>query len=122
MAEDNRPTFHLGEWYPPRPYDKPQLEPDAGIRTKEIEVLADATVVQVLGDNAETFVLRGDAFAEDIGELKEMRGETVEIRHSVHSGSVLVKNVSASSTGDYEEFLGRREWVYSYTVELIEAE
>lgn len=122
MVEDKRPSVRLGNWTPPSQYNQPQLEPDGDIRTKEHKVLADATVVQGIGENAETFTLRGDAFADDISELRDMKGEELQIRHSVHSGKVLVNRVSASSTGEYEVEDGIRKWVYNYTVGLTKVQ
>lgn len=100
---DNRVTARLGSWTPPQQYNQPHLEPEGGIRTAEHDVLGEQTVVQYLGDKPDTFVLRGDAFAVDISKLREMQGQRVEIRHEVFSGEVLVKGVSSSSTGSWED-------------------
>lgn len=114
-----RPTVRLGSWTPPTQYNQPQLEPSGGIRTKEHEVLGDVSVIQELGKNAETFRLRGDAFQSDISELRELRGDVVAIRHSVYSGDVLIKSVSATSTSSWENEDGERRWVYNYNVQLV---
>lgn len=119
MARDNRVTVRLGTWRPPRPYNQPRLEPDAGIRTVEHEVLAETSVIQDIGDKPEVFTLKGDAYADDLATLRDMRGETVSLRHDVHSGDVLVENVVGKSTGSYDEVNGVEEWIYTYTVSLI---
>jgi hypothetical protein len=121
MAIDDRPTFRLGTWEPPNQYNQPQLEPDGDVRTKEHDVLGDKEVVQVLGENAESFTLRGDGFAEDIKRLREMKTQVVEVRHEIYSGEVLVKGVRANSTGSYETQNNKIKWVYTYTVDLIES-
>lgn len=115
-----RIDVRLGDWRPPDPYDYPQLEPESSIRTQEHDVLADVTVVQRLGEEAETFTLRGDAYDLDIAILRDMRGEEVELRHPIHIGEVLVKSVRATSTGSWDEDIyNSRDWVYNYTVELV---
>jgi hypothetical protein len=113
---DGRVSVQLGSWSPPTAYDQPQLEPNTNTRTKEHEVLADETVVQRIGEDAERFVLRGDAYASDIYALRYMNGDIVAIQHPVFWGDVLVKSVSASSTSSWDD----QGWVYSYTVDLIE--
>lgn len=120
VSGDTRVSVRLAAWHPPEPYKWPQLEPNGGIRTKEHKVLADVSVIQSLGENAETFTLRGDAYEEDISILRDLKNQTVELRHPIHSGEVLVSNVSATSTGGWDTIEGERYWVYTYTVELIE--
>lgn len=119
MAEDNRPSVKLASWNPPQKYNQPHLEPSGGIRTKKHEVLGDQTVVQGLGEEAEEFTLRGDAYARDLRELRSFKNEIVTVRHPVHSGDVLVSGVSGGHTGSWDTVDGERLWVYSYIVDLI---
>lgn len=116
-----RVTAALGSWRPPETYNQPHLEPNGNTRTTEHEVLADKTVVQILGEEAETFRLRGDAYAEDIAELRSMRGDVVQLRHPIHSGQVLVTGVSANHEGAWDDVDGERKWIYGYFVDLVEA-
>lgn len=118
---DDRPSVRLGYWDPPPAYDQPQLEPRGDIRTVEHEVIGERSVVQKTGENAERFTLRGDTYGLSLQELRTLRGENVELRHSVHSGDVLVTDVSATSTGSWDDVDGDRKWVYTYTVQLVEA-
>lgn len=111
-----RISVHLGEWTPPDQYDRPQLEPTTETRTKEHEVLGDKTVVQKIGEGAQKFTLRGDAFVSDIYNLRYKTGEVHEIQHPVFIGDVLVRSVRANSTGGWED----EGWVYAYQVDLIE--
>lgn len=114
-----RISVRLGDWEPPEVYNQPHLEPEGDIRTQEHEVLADVTVVQKLGENAETFTLMGDGYVVDIADLREMRGDTVSLRHPIHSGNVLVESVGATHTGEWDDGPSDlRKWVYSYTVNL----
>jgi len=118
MTQD-RVTARIGSWEPPSQYNQPILEPESGIRDVEHEVLGDVTIIQQTGLEAETFTLRGDAFAEDISTLRNMRGTEQELRHEIYSGDVLIRNVRASSTGSWENVDGERKWVYTYTLKLV---
>jgi hypothetical protein len=120
MADDLRPSFKLGRFKPDNNYDQPHLEPNGDVRTKEHEVLDDISVIQELGENAERFTLRGEAYEYEIETLREMKGEKVEIRHIIYSGDVLIKGVRAQSTSSWENIGDYRRWVYTYTVDLIE--
>ena len=120
VTRQERVSVRLGGWRPPEQYNQPQLEPDAGTRTKEHKVVGDVSVVQGLGENASAFTLRGDAFEVDIGDLKTLRNEVIELRHPIHSGEVLVTNVSATATSSWDVVEGQRKWIYTYTVEMRE--
>ncbi len=137
VTRDIRPSVRLGDWEPPQQYNQPILEPDGDIREVEHKVLSDKSVIQKTGENAETFTLRGDAYAEDLKQLREMKGERVTIRHTVHSGPVMVRRVSGTSTGSWDEYTEEDEdfpvasvtpsndivrWVYNYTIELVSIE
>lgn len=147
---DDRPTVRLGDWEPPQQYNQPHLEPSTGIRDVEHDVISGATVVQRLGEEPETYILRGDCFEQDLRDLAELTNEIVPLRHPVRSTDVLVRGVDGSHTGQYElvnttsfdnddseyeqDFSleadleriqeegneARREWVYTYTVNLVE--
>jgi len=116
---EERPTVVIKRWFPPRQYNQPHLEPDGDIREKEIEVLGEKTVIQNLGENAERFNLRGDAWEADIKHLRTLRGQNVDIRHPIHSGPVLITGVSASHTGSYDTRNGHTFWVYTYNIDMV---
>lgn len=121
---DDRPTVRLGYWTPPQQYNQPHLEPSTGIRDVEHNVISGATVVQKLGDEAERYTLRGDCFEDDLRELADLTGETVGLRHPVRTTNVLIRSVDGSHTGQYETVKrddeSYREWVYNYTVDMVE--
>jgi hypothetical protein len=110
-----RMDIKLGDWEPPDNFKYPHLEPDGGIRTVEHDVLAEETVVQEIGENAERFTLRGHGYATDLYRLRQMRSEIVTIQHPVYWGDVLVENVSGSHDSSWDE----GGWTYTYTVQLI---
>lgn len=147
--EDDRPTVKLGSWEPPEQYNQPILEPQTSTRTQEHDVLNGKTVIQKLGEEPETYTLRGDAFNKDIKVLRELSGDIVHLRHPVSTTTVLIEGVDANSTGAWEiennedlpdawedsdfprreieletlqEVEGYVRWVYNYTVELTEVD
>lgn len=115
-------TVKLGPWEPPTQYNRPQLEPSSEVRTKEHKVLGDMSIVQVLGENAPRFTLRGDGFTDDISRLFALEGEEVRLRHEIHTGDVLIEAVEAQSTGSYERTQSGAKWVYTYAVDLIKTD
>lgn len=115
----DRVPVRLGDWRPPEPYNQPHLEPEGSIREVEHKVIADVSVVQHVGRSPESFTLRGDAWTNDIAELRRLKGDIVELRHPIHSGDVLVRSVSATSESAWDNIDGDKRWVYTYIVELV---
>lgn len=121
-TEDDRATARLGNVTFDK-FEHPQLTPSGSARTVSHDVLPQnedddrGTVVQALGEEARTFELRGTCLQSTVGELMDMLADEVGLRHSLFSGTVLVKNVDPSSLEGARDEDGA--W-YTFRVELVE--
>mgnify|MGYP006295834591 CR=1 FL=1 len=116
---DTRPTTRLGS-ITFEPFDHPPLETDSAARTVEHKPLGESTVVQHLGAEAKTFTMRGECDESTASEIDDLvEGEELSLRHTKHSGTVLVVSASTDSDGAFLD-VESRDLRYTYRIEMRE--
>lgn len=134
MPTEESVDVGLGAWTPPDRYDKPKLEPKEGTQTLEKEAEGDSTDNHHPSKKAEVFILRGEAYADDISDFQKYKGQILSLRHDVYSGDVSVESLQASSTDRWDDVtdfrfyegemqeVTQRKPVYAYSLELRRAD